>query len=454
MADSSKTIDTENRTIDLEERRKKKQRAQEERSNTYRMVGRRKQRAGRRQKRKKTSGFFDYGLLAVVIILICFGLVMLYSASAYEAANDPSIGDDMYYFRRQAEISAAAVLIALLVSRIHYRVAVKLAPLLYVIALGLMAMVRFTPLGVTVNGARRWLSFGFVQFQPAEVSKIAVICIIPFLILKFGKKWEKLRYVLAILMIGMIQAAAAFFFTENLSTAVIIFGICFLVIFIAHSNTWKFLLVMGGGAGFTAAILAYINRTVSSSTNFRARRILAWLQPENNLNTGGYQVLQGLYAIGSGGFFGKGLGNSTQKLSTIPEAQNDMIFSIICEELGLFGAVIVLLLFGYLLYRLFCIAQNAKDLCGSLLVIGIFVHISLQVILNICVVLNLIPTTGVTLPFVSYGGTSVVFLMIEIGLALSVSRYIPAEELEEAKGIDKKQANKYTFFKKKRLKTT
>lgn len=142
--------------------------------------------------------------------------------------------------------------------------------------------------------------------------------------------------------------------------------------------------------------------------------------------------MQGLYAIGSGGFFGKGLGNSTQKLSTIPEAQNDMIFSIICEELGLFGAILLLVLFGYLLYRLFVIAQNAPDLYGTLAVSGVFIHISLQVILNICVVLNIIPTTGVTLPFVSYGGTSVLFLMLEIGVALSVARKIEVSEEGEA----------------------
>lgn len=146
------------------------------------------------------------------------------------------------------------------------------------------------------------------------------------------------------------------------------------------------------------------------------------------MSSGGYQVLQGLYAIGSGGFFGKGLGNSAQKLGTIPEAQNDMIFSIVCEELGVFGAALLLLMFGYLLYRLFFIAQNAPDLVGSLMVTGIFIHIALQVILNIAVVLNLMPNTGITLPFISYGGTSVVFLMSEMGLALSVARQIKFQD--------------------------
>ena len=148
------------------------------------------------------------------------------------------------------------------------------------------------------------------------------------------------------------------------------------------------------------------------------------------MSGGGYQVMQALYAIGSGGFFGKGLGNSAQKLGTIPEAQNDMIFSIVCEELGVFGAILLLLMFGYLLYRLFFIAQNAPDLYGTLIVSGIFAHIALQVILNICVVLNLMPTTGITLPFVSYGGTSILFLMTEMAIALSVSRQIKFKNQE------------------------
>ena len=153
--------------------------------------------------------------------------------------------------------------------------------------------------------------------------------------------------------------------------------------------------------------------------------------PETYGREEGYQILQALYAVGSGGLFGKGLGNSTQKLGYVPEAQNDMIFSIICEELGIFGGVIVLILFGYLLYRLFYIAENAKDLYGSLMVTGIFAHIMLQVIFNICVVLNIIPTTGITLPFISAGGTSIVFLMMEISIALMVARQIPGTSREK-----------------------
>ena len=189
-----------------------------------------------------------------------------------------------------------------------------------------------------------------------------------------------------------------------------------------------------GTSVVAGSVIAYMGMTMTTSDNFRIRRILSWLHPEANMSSGGYQVLQGLYAIGSGGFFGKGLGNSAQKLGTIPEAQNDMIFSIVCEELGVFGAALLLLMFGYLLYRLFFIAQNAPDLYGTLVVTGIFVHIALQVILNLCVVLNLMPTTGITLPFVSYGGTSILFLMAEMGIALSVSGRIQTtgEDITEA----------------------
>ena len=203
------------------------------------------------------------------------------------------------------------------------------------------------------------------------------------------------------------------------------------MIFVAHPDTKWFVGVGSVIAAVVGIAVAYMGMTMTTSDNFRIRRILSWLHPEENMSGGGYQVMQSLYAIGSGGFFGKGLGNSAQKLGTIPEAQNDMIFSIVCEELGVFGGVLLILMFLYLLYRLFFIAQNAPDLYGTLVVSGIFAHIALQVILNICVVINLMPTTGITLPFVSYGGTSIMFLMMEIAIALSVSRRIRFKDMTE-----------------------
>lgn len=372
--------------------------------------------------RLKKADYYDYNLLAAVILLMCFGLVMLYSTSAYEAQLTFK-GNDMYYFSRQAVFCVISIIVAIGISQVDYHLMIPFAGILYMVALVLMAMVRFTPLGVESYGSRRWLNLG-IKFQPAEVAKIAVIVYLPVIIIKMGKKVKSLKAVMILLFFGAVQGGGAFILTDNLSTGIIIGGIAVLMIFIAHPKTKEF--VTAAAAGFTVVIsvVVYMGMTMTTSDNFRIRRILAWLHPEDNLADGGYQVQQALYAIGSGGFFGKGLGNSAQKLGTIPEAQNDMIFAIICEELGVFGAVLLLLMFGYLLYRLLFIAQNAPDLYGTLVVSGIFAHIALQVVLNICVVINVLPTTGITLPFISYGGTSLCFLMAEIGIALSVSRKI------------------------------
>ena len=217
---------------------------------------------------------------------------------------------------------------------------------------------------------------------------------------------------------------AALVGSNNLSTAIILLGICAFLIFISHPGYLPFLGIGGAGIGFIAVFLMM--------ESYRLERLAIWRNPEAYEK--GFQTIQGLYAIGSGRIFGCGLGKGLQKLGFVPEAQNDMIFSIVCEELGVFGAALLLLMFGYLLYRLFFIAQNAPDLYGTLVVTGIFVHIALQVILNLCVVLNLMPTTGITLPFVSYGGTSILFLMAEMGIALSVSGRIQTtgEDIPEA----------------------
>lgn len=375
--------------------------------------------------------YYDYNLLAVVIILMCFGLVMLYSASSYEATN--TFNDDMYYLQRQALIGLLAVIIAIWVSRWDYHLLIKLSTPLYFVSLLLMAAVKYTPLGITAGGARRWLGYGSISIQPAEIAKIAVIVCITAEIIRLGREFYTLSGVLRILFMGFLQAFGAFYFTDNLSTAIIIMLISVLMVFVAHPKTKPFIVTLVILAVIVVVGLIVLRSSLEDSENFRIRRILVWMDPEKYSDLGGWQVLQGLYAIGSGGLFGKGLGNSTQKLNTIPEAQNDMIFSIICEELGLIGAIIVLILFSYLLYRLLFIAQNAADLQGCLIASGIFFHIAIQVILNICVVLNVIPTTGVTLPFVSYGGTSVMFLMFEIGIALSISGQIKLKVIPDKK---------------------
>lgn len=365
--------------------------------------------------------YYDYNLVAAIILLTCFGLVMLYSTSAYTSTI--KYGDDMYFFKKQAAISFVCIAGALFISMFDYHILARFTGVLYGVAAGSMVLVR-TPLGTVSNGARRWLRIGPIQFQPAEIAKIAVIVCLSYMIVHMGKKMNSLKACMTLGAMGTFLALLAYVCTDNLSTAIIIFCITVGMIFVAHPKTRIFLILVAVAIAFLAILVFVIGQSVKETDDFRLNRIIAWLHPENATGTAAYQTIQALYAIGSGGFLGRGLGNSIQKLGSVPEAQNDMIFSIICEELGIVGGVILLLLFGYLLYRLCFIAQNAPDLFGSLIVSGIFIHIALQVILNIAVVVNLMPNTGVTLPFISYGGTSIMFLMAEMGLALSVSRQI------------------------------
>ncbi len=385
-----------------------------------------KKKRGKAKRLKEKSQYYDYNLLAVVILLTCFGLVMLYSTSAYRAQID--YGNDMFYFGKQARISAACLIIAIIASLYDYHKYAKLAIPVYVVANILLFLTKF--IGRTIKGATRWIYIGPISFQPAELGKVAIILFLPVLIVKMGKNMKGFKAPATICFFGGITSYLTFAFTDNLSTAVIIAGITAFLIFVTHPKTKIF--IVGGVSLLTVGVILirYIVATIGTSDNFRFNRILVWMDPESYSQNGGYQIMQALYAIGSGGFFGKGLGNSAQKLEAVPEAQNDMIFSIVCEELGVFGAAFLTLMFVFLLYRLLFIAENAPDLLGSLIATGVFAHIALQVVLNIAVVINLIPTTGITLPFVSYGGTSIMFLMAEMSLALSVSRKIKFRETD------------------------
>ena len=382
----------------------------------------------RKRKKKKITNktrYYDYSLLAVLICLICFGLVMLYSTSAYSALV--KYGDSMHFFKRQLIFTLIGLFGMHVVSKIQYHWYYKRAKAIYYFSIFLMALVQ-TPLGKEVNGARRWIRLpAGLTLQPAEIAKIAVILFIPVVICQMGKHIKPLAGVIRVLAWGGVSSACVLFLTDNLSTAIIVAGITCILIFVAHPKTAPFIAIAAGGLSVIIVAVIFIGATMTTSDNFRLRRIVVWLNPEAYASEGAYQTLQGLYAIGSGGFFGKGLGNSAQKM-IIPEVQNDMILSVICEELGVCGAIIILILFGMLIYRLLFIAQNAPDLYGSLIVTGIMAHIALQVILNIAVVTNTIPNTGITLPFISYGGTSVVFLLAEMGLALGVSSRIQIED--------------------------
>lgn len=376
----------------------------------------------RKRTREKEKLYYDYDLLLVIIFLMCFGLVMLYSSSAYSAQVDYK--NDMFFFTRQAMIGIIGFIVMFIVSKIDYHLYGAYAKELFWFSMFLMALVQ-TPLGKTVNGARRWIRLpGDLSLQPAEFTKIAVILFIAYEICLLGQKAKKWDGIKILLGYGLVATLGVFLLTDNLSTAIIVFAITCILIFVVHPKTKPFIagVIVAGIVGIIGII--FLKYTLAKSDNFRMRRIIAWLNPEANADTDSYQFLQGLYAIGSGGFFGKGLGNSTQKLHAIPEAQNDMILAVICEELGVFGAIIILCLFAFMLYRLLFIARNAPDLYGALIATGIFAHIALQVTLNIGVVTGLLPTTGVTLPFISYGGTAIVILLAEMGIALGISSKI------------------------------
>lgn len=379
----------------------------------------------RKAVKKQAVHYFDYSLLAIIIFLMCFGLVMLYSISSYEARTE--YGDGMYFLKRQGLIGLGSIVVMMWVSRLDYHMFSKYAAMSYWGSMLLLTLVKFTPLGIEVNGARRWFRLPANQsFQPAEIMKIAVIIFIPYLICRMGNKVHTLKGSLGVVEWGGLAALGVYVLTDNLSSAIIVMGISCCILFVVHKKQKIFLWIAGGGVAVFVAGSYILGRLLENSTSFRLRRIIAWLNPEKYASTISFQTVQGLYAIGSGGFFGKGLGNGVQK-TVIPEVQNDMILSAICEELGVFGAIIILVLFGLLIYRLLFIAQNAPDLYGALIMTGIMSHIAIQVILNVMVVTNMMPNTGITLPFISYGGTSILFLMIEMGMALGISRRIKLE---------------------------
>lgn len=348
----------------------------------------------------------DKTMLVLVVLLAVFGLAVLFSTSEYNGRV--RFGDSAYYFKKQLFATALGMGVMYAVAAMDYHFFLKLAPVAYLLSMVLSTAVLL--FGQEINGSKRWLNLGPLSFQPSEFAKVAVILFLAWQIERTEKRtdgfWFMCRTMLTLLpIVGLVGS-------NNLSTAIIILGIGVILIFVSNPKYMQFIGLGGAGISFIAVFLA--------AESYRLERLAIWRNPEKYEK--GFQTIQGLYAIGSGGIFGRGLGSSLQKLGFVPEAQNDMIFSIICEELGLTGAAVLILVFGLLLWRLGVTAMHAKDLAGALICGGIMGHLAIQVILNIAVVTNTIPNTGITLPFISYGGTSVVFLLGEMGLALNVSR--------------------------------
>ncbi len=372
-------------------------------------------------RREREESYIDYSMIFIILFLLAFGLIMLYSTSSYEANLD--YGDSAYYFKHQLIPSILGLVGMVVLSYIPYRIYARLAMPIYIAAAALL--VAIIPFGKTINGAKRWIIIAGVSIQPAEVAKVAAIIFTATMIIKLKKNLTTLKGFGIALMFPAVLAGMVYIITRNLSSAIIIMGITVVMLFISTPGYRMYIIVAAGVLAFAAALVVIIaNSNQTSGMNYRFERVLAWLDPQAHASGKGFQTLQALYAIGSGGIFGKGLGESMQKMGFIPEAQNDMIFSIICEELGLFGAIAVMLMFLLLIWRLMVVANNAPDMFGALLVIGVMGHIAIQVILNIAVVTNTIPNTGITLPFISYGGSAVIIQLAEIGIALNVARNI------------------------------
>ncbi|MDR1912860.1 MAG: putative lipid II flippase FtsW [Clostridiales bacterium] len=358
-------------------------------------------------------GSVDYTLMIVVLMLVMIGVVMVFTSSYMTA--DARLGDPYYYLKRQGVFFLIGTAGMLLMANFNYKYLRSWAFIIYTVANALLVLVFF--IGISSHGATRWIPMPIIgQFQPSEVAKAGVIFFLSFLISQNPKilyKWPTFLLCcgLAALTSGLV------FLGNNMSTAIIITLIGVGIIFIACPYILRF--IMAGAAG-VGAILAYLALSAASE-NFRAARFQVWLDPFSDTSDKAFQVVQSLYAIGSGGLFGLGIGQSRQK-TFVPEAHNDIIFSIICEELGFVGAALVLTLFGILIWRGIKIALDAPDTFSSLTASGIVLLISVQVLINVAVVTNSIPNTGVPLPFISYGGTSLLVAMGLMGILLNISR--------------------------------
>lgn len=366
----------------------------------------------------KSSNRVDFPLLIIVLMLVSLGLVMVLSASSPSALAES--GDSYAYFKKQAIAIVLGFIAMFFLSKLNYNIFKKFYKIIYVISVLILFLVLIPNIGMESQGAKRWIKIG-MQIQPSEITKIGLIIWVAGYYSDPKNKiqgiWGScLKPIIAVL----IPIAILYFVQNHLSAGIVIAGVTAVMIVMSGCQL-KY--IMGSiGCGLACVALAFPVLKDKFSESFRGDRITAWLNPWANPTGTSYQTIQSLYAIGSGGLFGVGLGESKQKYLYIPEAHNDFIFAIVAEELGFVGCAIVLALFGALIVRGVVIAIRAKDTFGSLVAIGITALIAIQVILNIAVVTNSIPNTGISLPFFSYGGSSMVILLSAMGVMLNISR--------------------------------
>ncbi|MBQ7082482.1 MAG: putative lipid II flippase FtsW [Oscillospiraceae bacterium] len=364
------------------------------------------------QKVKKVGrGNLDVTFLVLVLLILTFGLIMLFSASyAYAYYHE---NDSFYYIKRQLIFAAGGVIAMIVASHMDYRNWMNLAEPVLGVTLGLLVIVLFCP---EINGVHRWIPLGFTTFQPSEIAKFAIVLMFAKMITLYGDRLNQMRIMLRFLIVlGIVVILMVL--EPHLSGTILIISIAGIMLFIGGLNG-RWIAVAGGLAVSVVAAAIMIPGVVE----YARGRLEYWLDPFADTQGLGYQTIQSLLAIGSGGVMGLGLGNSRQKYLYVPEPQNDFIFSIVCEELGLVGAAIVVILFALLVWRGYVIAIRAKDKFGSMLAVGLTTQVGLQALLNVAVVTNTIPNTGISLPFFSYGGTALMMLLAQMGVILSVSR--------------------------------
>lgn len=365
----------------------------------------------------------DMVLLVITLVLVAFGLIMLYSASYVVGIYRKH--DSMHYIKDQIVFAIVGVTVMIIASKVDYRIFLRYDKLLMILTYALLIIVLFMP---EFKGVKRWIVIPKVgSFQPSEIAKFTIIVVFAKMIQEQGiRKMKTLRY--GVFPFGLIIGSIALFMVlePHLSGTVIIVCIGAIMMFVGGTDIKWFLL----GAGLIVVCIVGAVVMFPDLVPYAESRIVAWRHPELDPAGSGYQSYQSLLAIGSGGLFGLGLGNSRQKHLLLPEPQNDFIFSVICEELGFVGGMIVVILFLILFIRGIYIASKAKDKFGSLLVLGVICQITLQAFLNIAVATNTIPNTGISLPFFSEGGTSLLMLLGEMGIVLSVSRYANIEKGE------------------------
>ena len=368
------------------------------------------------------GGRMDVPFLLLTLMLTGVGLVMLFSASFPSAYYET--GDAAYYFKRQAIFAAMGLAGMVVAAKFNYQRWRGAARMLLIFSLFLLMLVIIPGIGIYINGSRRWLGIERVfTFQPSEIAKLAVIIYFADSISKKREKMLLFREGVTPYLVILGVIAILMMLEPHLSGTILIVGTGAIMMAVGGMDGRLVGLGVGGVAALAVLFVKLVEKGVIS---YGASRITMWHDPWLDMSDSGYQMVQSLIAIGSGGLLGLGLGKGRQKFLYLPEEHNDFIFAVVCEELGLIGACVIMLIFALLLLRGFWIALHARDRFGTLLVVGIMAHLGLQVFLNIAVVTGLVPATGISLPFFSYGGTALALQLVEMGIVLSVSRQIPA----------------------------